>query len=140
MTIIARTAVVIVAATLATTPGAALAARCGGPPAAAALVFETADQRFTAAPDTISDVHVASDINDEPGVSITLCGEAAAALARLTAASIGEPMTLRLDGRTVIESYVVAPISDGRMMISGGLTEAEAEALVDEIGGAAAER
>lgn len=63
-----------------------------------------------------------------PVVSIVLPAELRGALAELTAANIGRPLPIRVDGRVVSEPHVNEPISGGELQISG-VDQAEANRI-----------
>lgn len=64
----------------------------------------------------------------QPIVNVTLPATLRGALAELTAANIGKPMPIRVDGRVVSEPYVNEPISGGELQISG-IDRAEADRI-----------
>ena len=66
--------------------------------------------------------------NGLPIVNITLSAELRDALAALTAANIGKPLSIRVDGRVVSEPYVNEPITGGELQISG-VDRAEADRI-----------
>lgn len=61
-----------------------------------------------------------------PIVSIVLPATLSGALAELTAANIGKPLAIRVDGRVVSEPHVHEAIVGGELQISG-IDQAEAE-------------
>lgn len=63
-----------------------------------------------------------------PIVSIVLPAPLRQALAELTAANIGKPLAIRVDGRVVSEPHVNEPITGGQLQISG-VDQAEAERI-----------
>lgn len=73
-----------------------------------------------------------------PVVSITLPAELRDALAALTAANIGKPLSIRVDGKVVSEPHVNEPISGGQLQISG-LDSAEAHRIAAALQGCPAE-
>lgn len=71
-----------------------------------------------------------SDIGGDYGISVRLAEEYAVELSRLTRENIGVPLALRLDDITIAEPVVQMPILDGRILISGNFTRAEASEIV----------
>ena len=72
-----------------------------------------------------------ADTDDHSGlpvVNITLPAELRDALATLTAANIGKPLPIRVDGKVVSEPHVNEPISGGQLQISG-VDRAEADRI-----------
>ncbi|WP_374524042.1 hypothetical protein [Sphingopyxis sp.] len=67
--------------------------------------------------------------NGLPVVNITLPATLREALATLTAASIGKPLPIRVNGKIVSEPHVNEPIQGGELQISG-LGRAETDELV----------
>lgn len=63
-------------------------------------------------------------------IAITLSGQDAEALSRLTARHLGEPLVLKIGDEEMARPIVRTPILDGRVRISGDFTRAEAERLV----------
>lgn len=64
-----------------------------------------------------------------PVVNITLDATLSDALGELTAANIGKPLPIRVDGKIVSEPNVNEPIRGGQLQISG-LNQAEADRIV----------
>ena len=76
-------------------------------------------------------VKAEADTDDHSGlpvVNITLPAELRDALATLTAANIGKPLPIRVDGKVVSEPHVNEPISGGQLQISG-VDRAEADRI-----------
>lgn len=71
----------------------------------------------------------AESYNGLPIVNITLPATLREALAKLTAANIGKPLPIRVNGRIVSEPHVNEPIQGGELQVSG-LSQAEADNLV----------
>lgn len=63
-----------------------------------------------------------------PIVNITLPAALRDALAKLTAANIGKPLPIRVDGRVVSEPHVNEPILGGELQISG-VDQADADRI-----------
>lgn len=71
-----------------------------------------------------------TDANDGlPVVNIALSATLRDALAELTAANIGKPLPIRVDGKVVSAPNVNEPIRGGELQISG-LDQAEADRIV----------
>ncbi|QDZ11398.1 SecDF P1 head subdomain-containing protein [Devosia ginsengisoli] len=68
-----------------------------------------------------------------PTVEIVLTPEARKAFAKLTLEHIGDVIELRVDGELLTSPVVQTPIMDGVVVISGALTEADANALADRL-------
>lgn len=82
-------------------------------------------------PGTVTDARLDFDtITNEPQVSLTMAPAAAQAFARITEAHVSEPIALVLDGRVLTAPTVNGLIPNGRVMIAGSFTLAEAEAIV----------
>ncbi len=73
-----------------------------------------------------------------PIVSITLPEALRGALEKLTAANIGKPLSIRVDGRVVSEPHVNEPIVNGELQISG-VDQAEADRIAAALQGCSAE-
>ena len=71
----------------------------------------------------------AESYNGLPVVNITLPATLREALAKLTAANIGKPLPIRVNGRIVSEPHVNEPIQGGELQVAG-LSQAEADDLV----------
>jgi len=67
----------------------------------------------------------------QPIVSLTLTPESRLAISEFTKARIGEQVKMRLGDTVLSEPFVAEPITQGRLAISGGMTEAHARALAD---------
>jgi preprotein translocase subunit SecD len=80
---------------------------------------------------------VGPDAGDGPSVEVVLDDEAAAALADLTDGVPGRQVAVVLDGRVVAAPTVQEQLTDGRLQVVGGLTDASAQALADRLAGRA---
>ena len=69
----------------------------------------------------------------EPIVSLTLTPESRLAIGEFTKARIGEQVKMRLGDTVLSEPFVLEPITQGRLAISGGMTQAHARAIADLI-------
>jgi preprotein translocase subunit SecD len=65
----------------------------------------------------------------EPIVEAVLTSEARKAFAKLTLEHIGDIIELRVDGELLTSPVVQSPILDGKLVISGSMTTAEARSL-----------
>ena len=68
-----------------------------------------------------------------PTVEIVLTPEARKAFAKLTLEHIGDVIELRVDGELLTSPVVQSPIMDGVVVVSGALTEADANALAGRL-------
>jgi hypothetical protein len=73
-----------------------------------------------------------------PIVNIVLPAAMRDALAELTAANIGKPLAIRVDGRIVSEPHVNEPILGGQLQISG-VDQAEADRIAAALQSCSAE-
>ncbi|WP_134740267.1 hypothetical protein [Nocardioides sp. 503] len=77
------------------------------------------------------------DAGAGPSVEVVLDAEASAALADLTDGPPGRQVAVVLDGQVVAAPTVQEQLTDGRLQVVGGLTEASAQALADRLTGRA---
>lgn len=83
---------------------------------------------------------VSTDVySGSPVISIVLPAKLRGALAELTAANIGKPLPIRVDGRVVSEPHVNEPISGGELQISG-VDQAEADRIAAALQSCPAEK
>jgi uncharacterized protein YfiM (DUF2279 family) len=83
--------------------------------------------------DDIAQSWVTEDGAGSFGVSVQFLGAGAQRIRQATAAHIGRPVAILIDGEVVAAPVVRSPISDSAM-ISGDFTRAEAERIADGIG------
>jgi preprotein translocase subunit SecD len=112
---------------------------CAAEPAAPpARSYETGKlmiggESFT--PAEVIDARAIPDINKKVGLMLSLSPAAAERLERITAALIGKPMLVALDGKTLGAELVRKPIVGGVIELPGRWTLSEAEALARRISG-----
>jgi preprotein translocase subunit SecD len=87
------------------------------------------------APDEILDARALPDINDKVGIMLTLTPEAAKRLGEITAALVGKPMLVALDGKTIAAEMIAKPVTGGVIEIPGRWNLTDAEALARRISG-----
>ena len=92
-----------------------------------------ADERF--AQSDIVDARAMPDINGTAGIMITLSPIAAKRLSGLTAALVGKPMRVTLDGKALMAEMIRSPIRDGVIEVPARYSLTEAEALAKRISG-----
>lgn len=103
---------------------------CPGPPNGGdALILRGPSDTLALRSEDIGFAGVQYDAFGSPAVFVALCGDAAAAFEALTAAAIGRPVEILVAGEVLSAPVVQAPIAGGRILISGGFTEAEAADL-----------
>ena len=83
--------------------------------------------------DDIAQSWVLQDAPNRFGVSVELLEPGAQRMRQATAAHLGRPVAILIDGEVVAAPVVRAPISDSAV-ISGDFTRAEAERIADGIG------
>jgi hypothetical protein len=83
--------------------------------------------------DDIAQSWVLQDGPDRFGVSVQFLPAGAERIRQATAAHVGRPMAILIDGVVVMAPVVRSPIGDSAV-ISGNFTQAEAERIVDGIG------
>lgn len=129
-----RLIMLALAALLATTDGASAAE----PAPAPVHSYETgaltiAGEAFAAG--DVVDARAMPDINKKVGLMLTLSPAAAARLEKITAALIGKPMLIALDGKTLGAELISKPLSGGVIEVPGRWSLSEAEALARRISG-----
>lgn len=70
--------------------------------------------------DDIQNVTVATDESGMPGVTISFAPAQTRAIRDLTAARVGKPLALVLDGQVVVSAIVYEPITGGQISLSPG--------------------
>ncbi len=103
------------------------------PAAAAPAAFTIAGEPFAQA--DILDARAMPDVDGTAGIMLTFTPPAGQRLLALTAARLGKPLPIALDGKTLVEPTVDVPIDGGVIEIGGHFPLAEAEALAKRISG-----
>lgn len=67
------------------------------------------------------------DDNYQPAISFTLTSEGAKIFGDMTAANIGNPITIQIDGETLMSPTVQAAIYGGQVLVTGSFTEDQVE-------------
>ena len=81
---------------------------------------------------TISNVEVIADPKSgQPILSLILTPQSKIAIADFTRARIGEQVKMRLGDTVLSEPFILEPITEGRLAITGNFTDASARALAD---------
>ncbi|WP_340314343.1 SecDF P1 head subdomain-containing protein [Rhizorhabdus argentea] len=112
---------------------------CAAEPAPApAQAFETgkltiAGQAF--APAEVLDARALPDINKKVGILLTLTPPAAQRLGEITAALVGKPMLVALDGKALGGELIRKPLTDGTIEIPGRWNLTDAEVIARRISG-----
>jgi TonB family protein len=109
-------------------------AESGFTPGLREAVVSGSNERIYLYPTTLatwSDVTLARVVNDgnSYGVAVTFNSAAAGRMASATAAHLGKPIAIILDGRIIAAPIVRAPVSDSAMLT--GITAAVARELID---------
>lgn len=87
----------------------------------------------------VADLHVEKVKRNEYGVSMSLHGADGKALARLTRGAAGRVFALTVRNQVIAAPRVDAPITKGRILITGGLTKATADTMVKTLSGKSAQ-
>ncbi len=106
-----------------------LLATAAAPPPA----FTIGGQPFAQA--DILDARAMPDVDGSASIMLTFSPAAAKRLRALTAALVGKPLPVALDGNVVVEPMVDTPIDDGVMQMTGRFALPEATALAKRISG-----
>ena len=81
---------------------------------------------------TISNVEVITDPKrGVPMISLILTPQSKIAIADFTKARIGEQVKMRLGDTVLSEPYILEPITEGQLAITGNFTDASTRALAD---------
>lgn len=104
---------------------AVLVALFAGPAAAEALRIQVGNAEVGEDPAT-----------SQPILTITLKPESKTAFGEFTRAHIGKQITVRVGSTPISEPFILEPILEGRIVISGQMTRQDAKALVDLIAAA----
>ena len=83
----------------------------------------------------VADARAMPDITKKVGIMVSLTPEGAKRLAAITAALVGKPMLVTLDGKTLVAEMIRKPIMTGVIEIPGRWSLDEAEALARRISG-----
>ncbi|PTD26139.1 SecDF P1 head subdomain-containing protein [Sphingomonas fennica] len=83
----------------------------------------------------ILDARAMPEIDGSTSILLTFDPKAAPRLEKLSAANIGKPLAVTLDGRTIASPTVAEPITTGTLTLTGSFTLPEAEALAKRISG-----
>ena len=117
-----RTALALAAAFL----SAAMQACAAEPAAAPARSYETGKLTIAGEPFAAGDVldaRAIPDINKKVGVMLSLSPAAAARLEKITAALVGKPMLVALDGKALGAELIRKPVTGGVIEIPGRWTQ-----------------
>lgn len=87
------------------------------------------------APAEVLDARALPDINGKVGIMLTLTPSAAKRLEGITAALVGRPMLVALDGKSIAAELIRKPLSGGVIEIPGRWNLSEGEALARRISG-----
>ena len=87
------------------------------------------------APSEIADARAMPDVNKRVGIMVSLTPAGAKRLEGITAALVGTPMLVILDGKTLVAELIRKPFAGGVIEIPGRWTLDEAEALARRISG-----
>lgn len=83
----------------------------------------------------VNDIHVERDPTGGYAISISLIPADGRALARLTRGAAGRTFALVVQNQVVAAPRVDAPITKGRVLITGNLSESAAKGIVDRLRG-----
>lgn len=108
------------------------AAPASGTPAAGATPSAGAYPAVLTGAD-ITDAYLTQSSSESFQAAITLTDEAVVRFAAFTAAHIGQPLAIVLDGRVISTPVIQAEISGGQVLIEGAFSRAEGEALVIQL-------
>jgi preprotein translocase subunit SecD len=81
----------------------------------------------------VADARVIATPDGQPAVEFVLTPQGRDMFAALTRANIGRRLAVVVNGAVVAASIIGAEMADGRAMISGSYTEAEAQELAGEL-------
>jgi preprotein translocase subunit SecD len=81
----------------------------------------------------VADARVIAAADGQPAVEFTLTPEGRDRFAALTRANIGRRLAVVVNGAVVAASLIGAEMADGKAMLSGNYSEAEARALAAEL-------
>jgi hypothetical protein len=87
----------------------------------------------------VNDIHVERVSNGGYAVSLSLTPADGKALTRLTRGAIGRSFALTVRDQVVATPRVDAPITRGRVLITGNLTQGDAKGIVNRLRGTAAQ-
>lgn len=87
----------------------------------------------------VNDIHVERASDGGYAVSLSLTPADGAALTRLTRGAVGRSFALTVADQVVATPRVDAPITRGRVLITGSLTQGDATGIVNRLKGAAAQ-
>jgi len=113
--------------------GAAVETTAGEIPAATPGVPTTLTAIAVLTGADILDAYVTQGSSGGYQAAITLTDEAATRFATYTAAHIGQPLAIVLDGRVISTPIIQAEISGGEILIEGNFTLAETQALIIQL-------
>lgn len=77
----------------------------------------------------------AKDANNKPTIEITMTDQGAAKLAKLSAAHLGKPLAMMVDGKVLFAPIVRSKIADGKVMVTGNFSKEEAVRIAKVIHG-----
>jgi preprotein translocase subunit SecD len=81
----------------------------------------------------VADARVIAAPDGQPAVEFTLTPEGRDRFAELTRANVGRRVAVVVNGAVVASSVIGGEMADGRAMLSGNYTEAQARSLADEL-------
>jgi preprotein translocase subunit SecD len=81
----------------------------------------------------VADARVIAAPDGQPAVEFTLTPDGRDRFAALTRTNIGRRVAVVVNGAVVASSVIGAEMTDGRAMLSGNYTEAQARLLADEL-------
>ena len=81
----------------------------------------------------VAEARVIAAPDGQPAIEFTLTPEGRTRFAALTRANIGRRLAVVVNGAVVAASLIGAEMADGKAMLSGNYTAAEARALADEL-------
>ena len=87
------------------------------------------------APTDVLDARALPDVNKKVGIMLTLGPAATQRLGKITAALVGKPMLVALDGKTLGAEMIRKPVTGGVIEIPGRWNLTDAEALARRISG-----
>lgn len=100
---------------------------------AGSLRFQVGDASFTVGEDDLVCVRW-KFIAAQPSVEIKLSEKASAKLAELTRKNVSKQMQIIKDGRVLQSAVILAPLTEGVIVVSGRFSVPEAQALARDLG------
>ncbi len=87
------------------------------------------------APGDVADARAMPDINKKVGIMLTLTPTASKRLEAISAALVGRPLMVALDGKALAGELIRKPVADGVIELPGRWTLDEAEMLARRMSG-----